>query len=307
MFAVALAGLALGACSNATEDATAPSTSEAELSGVNPLNFWKSTSNLFFDVTGGGTPAAQVVEVGGIVVTTTPYVRVLGITYSPSNVKDWLRITQRPGLLEDGTLGVRLTFTVRQVPGLDLGATATVPITVPGARNGPQTITVTTNPLNCAVASQIPYPTPIGATSYVLGDLQVGDCTAPALLGSKFFDLYSVLVPADRSFRLDNRGAPSGAGTHTDLYIYLYDPMTGTIIASDDDGGAGFDSRLFWSNTSGSPKLYYLISSQYCCGQSGTYTFEVTDLGSASTSAPMLMLPEPETPAEIAKKRAARQ
>lgn len=306
MLAVALAGITLGACSGSADDATAPSEPDAALTALNPLAFYTSTTNLFFDVT-GGIPAPQTVEVGGLVVTTTPYVRVLSINYSPSNVKGWLRITQRPGLLEDGSLGVRLTFSILSVPGLAEGASATVPITVPGARNGPQVITVNTNPLNCAISAVIPYPTPTGATSSVVGNLQVGDCTAPALLGTKFFELYAVTVPADRSFRLDNRASGSGGGSLSDAYIYLYNPVTGTIIASDDDGGAGLDSRLSWSNTSASPKLYYLLASQYCCSQSGTYTLEVTDLGSASMAPSFLLTPEPETPAEREKKRNPRQ
>lgn len=307
LLAVALAGITLGACSGSTDDATAPSEPEAALTAVNPLNFYTSTDELFFDVD-GGVPGSQTVEVGGLVVTTTPYVRVLSINYSPSNVKGWLRITQRPGLLEDGTLGVRLTFSIRDVPGLAEGVTATVPITVPGARNGPQVITVTTNLLNCSVHSEIPYPTPLGATSYVQGDLQLGDCTSPLIAGGgKIFDLYSVTVPAERAFQLDNRGSPTGGGTHTDLYIYLYDPMTGTVLTSDDDGGFGFDSRLVWSNTTASPKVYYLVSSHFGSLKFGTYTFEVTDLGDINTSVAATLRAEPETPAEIEKRRNPRQ
>jgi hypothetical protein len=306
MLAVALAGITLGACSGTADDATAPSEPEAALTAVNPLNFYTSTTNLFFAV-GEGIPAPQTVEVGGLVVTTTPYVRVLSINYSPSNVKGWLRITQRPGLLEDGTLGVRLTFSIRSVPGLAEGVSATVPITVPGARNGPQVITVGTSALNCSVQSEIPYPEGEG-TSFALGNLQPGDCTSSLIEeGEKFFDLYSVTVPANRSFRLDNRGSPSGGGTLTDPYIYLYDPMTGTVIDSDDDGGIGFDSQLYGENSSGSPKVYYLVASHYCCGQSGTYTFEVRDDGPANTTAAFSRRAEPETPAELEKKRMMKQ
>lgn len=306
MLAVALAGVALGACSNSAEDTTAPA-SDANLGPVNPLNFSISTSNLFFDFTSENAPAPQTVEVSGLVVTTTPYVRVLSINYSPSNMKDWLRITQRPALLSDGTLGVRLTFTTRYIPGLEQGATATVPITIPGARNGPQTITVSTNALNCAVAYTLPYPTPQGAMSFTTGDLQPTDCTSsyfPYGEGYRYFDLYAVTVPAGHTFQLDYRGDDSNAGTLSDPWLILFDPSVPGILSEDDDSGIGWDSRILWTNSTAQSKLYYLVlGAYYPPTEFGTYRLEVTDVG-ISTSPSFTLKAEPVTATELARKKA---
>jgi hypothetical protein len=258
---VVLAGIVLGACSGTTENATAPSDPETSLTAVNPLEFHTSTTNLFFNVT-GETPAPQTVEVGGLVVTTTPYVRVLSINYSPSNVKNWIRISQRPGLLEDGTLGVRLTFSIRSVPGLVEGASATVPITVPGARNGPQVITISTSALNCPVSMSLAYP----SQNPLVGNLEFTDCLG-ALQGWEYedeedltpFDLYTVVVPGNTTFTVFNRGVASNGGT-------LYESPF-------------YDSRIVWTNASSEPKLYYLLAS-VCCGGNGpgnygTYSIDI--------------------------------
>ncbi len=285
MLAVALAGITLGACSGSTDDATAPSEPDAALTAVNPLAFYTSTTNLFFDVT-EGIPASQTVGVGGLVVTTTPYVRVLSINYSPSNVKGWLRITQRPGLLEDGTLGVRLTFSIRSVPGLVEGVTATVPITVPGARNGPQVITVSTNALNCPTSVGLAYPSQNG----LIGNLESTDCLYDFYGEAEYpdewtpFDLYTVTVPGNATFTVFNRGVASNGGTLYDPYLYLWDPATNQVLDQDDDDGDGFqspfyDSRIVYTNPSSQPKLFYVLAS-LCCGGNGpgnygTYSIDI--------------------------------
>jgi hypothetical protein len=280
MLAVALAGITLGACSGSTDDATAPSEPDAALTAVNPLNFYTSTTNLSFDVT-GGTPASKTVEVGGLVVTTTPYVRVLSINYSPSNVKGWVRITQRPGLLEDGTLGVRLTFSIRIVPGLVPGATATVPITVPGARNGPQVITVSTGQVfGCTIRGNLGYP----SLNPLVGDLQPGTTCQSEILGTgeRVFDPWSVTVPAGATYTVMMRGQASDAGSLYDPYLFLVDPVLDQVVRQDDDCGDGFqspyyDSRIVFTNPSASPKEYYLLASQFSLSQFGTYTIDIYD------------------------------
>jgi hypothetical protein len=313
MLAVALAGVALGACSS-TKDATAPSTQAGgDLTSGTTLEFSLSASTVFFNYAEGSwnTPS-QTVDISGVIVTAVPWAKLGSIQYQPSNIKNWVTVTQRATVLADRTLGVRLTITPHFVPGVDLGATAVIPVTIPGSTNSPQFITVTTNALNCPIAATIPYPTPTGAASYVNGDSQPTDCTSSYFPdyweGYHYFDLYAVTVPAGHSFRLDMFGSPSGYGTLTDPWLYLFDPASMSILAVDDDSGVGFESLINWTNTSSQDKVYYLIASQYYPpSEYGTYRLQVTDLGVGASAASLSVKAYPLTAGELEKKAHPRQ
>lgn len=65
-------------------------------------------------------------------------------------------------------------------------------------------------------------------------------------------------------------GAPSLSGTNTDPFFRLYRAGSGSIIASDDDGGPGFDA-LLWRYTIATSDTYYARGFRAGTSNTGTY------------------------------------
>jgi len=288
MLAVALAGAALGACSGAAKDATAPSTqSQPDLASASSRAFALSTASVSFTYAGVFTPTTQTVNASGLITLAMGYVLIGKIQYQPSNIKNWLTVRMRPR----GTI-IEISFTPRFVPGVDLGGvTALVPISVPGASNNPQIIRVSVGEdlLGCPISGTLAFPSlnPLVGELvappdclldiYGDGDLEYPDDYTP-------IDAYAVTVPGNTTFTVMLRGVSSDAGDMRDPYLFLWDPAVNEILEESDDDGGGihspfYDSRIVWNNESSQPKLYYLLAS-YCCGYRGpgdwgSYTIDI--------------------------------
>ena len=90
-------------------------------------------------------------------------------------------------------------------------------------------------------------------------------------------DWFSVTLEANKTYRIDLEGTPTNAGTLSDPYLYgIYDAQ-GDLISgtSDDDGGAGWNSRLVFEPASAG--TYYIAAGAYNNG-TGTYRVSVTEV-----------------------------
>ena len=90
-------------------------------------------------------------------------------------------------------------------------------------------------------------------------------------------DWFAVTLVAGKTYRFDLKGADSGSGTLEEPYLRgIYD-AGGNLIdgTSNDDGGAGDDSRMTF--TAGSSATYYVSAGGYS-SYTGTYTLAVTDV-----------------------------
>jgi len=284
MLAVALAGVALGACSGATEDATAPATlSQPDLTSSSSRAFTLTSNTVSFSYSEGAfSPTTQTVNASGLIALAMGYVLIGKTQYEPANVKDWLTVRMRPR----GKV-IEITFTPKIVPGVELGGvTALVPISIPGASNNPQVITVSIGQVfGCSLKGTLVYP----SLNYLLGNLQPGTTCQSNVLGtgSRVFDPYAITIPGGATFTVLLRGRASdpAAGsvvTHPDPWLFLVDAALNQVVWQDDDCGRGYntqfslyDSRIVFTNPSPSPKQYFLLASQFSTGQFGTYTMDI--------------------------------
>ena len=84
-------------------------------------------------------------------------------------------------------------------------------------------------------------------------------------------DVFAVNLTAGQTYHFEMQGSPSSNGTLADSYLRVMTSVlgTGTVVAADDDGGVGLDSRVvFTPTTSGT---YYLQAGGYGDAYTGTY------------------------------------
>jgi hypothetical protein len=112
----------------------------------------------------------------------------------------------------------------------------------------------------------------IGQT--VSSTLQTSDCLLP---NGSFAGLWQLTVTAETTVQIDLRSA------QFDTYMEVTD-AAGTVIASDDDGGDGLNSRLVLTLPAGS---YMIRASSFDAGVFGAYQLTVA----AATAAPAVIAP----------------
>ena len=107
--------------------------------------------------------------------------------------------------------------------------------------------------------------------------IQVGDTFRGNLsfLGDR--DWVRIELQAGQSYDISLAASGASRGTLSDAYLRVYD-QSGGLIAQNDDGGAGFDSRLsnFIASYTG---VFYLEAASYMDGSTGTYELSVAGLG----------------------------
>ena len=93
-------------------------------------------------------------------------------------------------------------------------------------------------------------------------------------------DWFATTLISGHSYIIDERGSPSGGGTLSDAYLNLHNAAS-TVVATNDDGGVGFDSQL--AVTVGTTGTYYIDAGAFADSHTGTYTVDVQDLGTNAT------------------------
>ena len=90
-------------------------------------------------------------------------------------------------------------------------------------------------------------------------------------------DWFAVTLEADKTYRIDLEGSSTSAGTLFDPYLRGVYDANGDLIpnTTDDNGGAGFNSR--WAFTATEDATYYVAAGAYGVDL-GTYTLSVADV-----------------------------
>ncbi len=138
--------------------------------------------------------------------------------------------------------------------------------------------------------SVVEAPVDLAADTTTTGTVAVGGSVTGEAYPANDRDWYAVTLTAGTTYRIDLEDRVTGDGTPYDLcdgtvydpYLYGVHDADGTLIAgtADDNGGAGFNSRLYF--TPESTGTYY-IAAGACGSQSiGTYELSVTALDLAA-------------------------
>ena len=118
------------------------------------------------------------------------------------------------------------------------------------------------------------------ATTATTGRVEVGASVTGYINPATDIDGFLVDLQAGKTYQIDMEGSPTGRGTLADPGLNLYDdssssPNSSSFIASDNDGGEGYNSRLtFRSSATGT----YLLTVEDNSGSPGTYTLSVRDI-----------------------------
>jgi hypothetical protein len=121
-------------------------------------------------------------------------------------------------------------------------------------------VVTTTESPTCALTSAT-STLEIGQTTG--GTLSTSDC---ALNDGSYADVYRFVVPTNQTLQLDM------SSTAFDTYIGLVD-ANGNLIAEDDDGAGGSNSRLTRALGAGT---YYFVATSFDPGMTGTYQVSLT-------------------------------
>ncbi|GAB5388064.1 MAG: tandem-95 repeat protein [Alphaproteobacteria bacterium] len=105
------------------------------------------------------------------------------------------------------------------------------------------------------------------------GTIDVGGSQTAALQIDGDSDGFVIEMEAGRTYFISVEGAGEGSGTLADSVIQLFDGE-GSVVATDDNSGAGNDALLTFTATADVPRLI-LVSSKDNTG-TGTYTLSVT-------------------------------
>ena len=102
------------------------------------------------------------------------------------------------------------------------------------------------------------FPSELSANTGTAGRIDVGDTVTSQIETSGDTDWFRITLTAGETYRFDLQGV-GGSGELSDPLLQLY--RGGNIVASDDDGGVGLDSRItYTASTSGT---YYLSAEAF--------------------------------------------
>ena len=157
----------------------------------------------------------------------------------------------------------RVTFTANE------DATYYVSAGAHGSRTGTYTLSVE------EVTNSIPDDLTAGIDT--AGTVTVGGSATDEIELGGDRDWFAVTLEAGKIYRFDLEGSPTSAGTLSDTYLYgLYD-SAGNLIrgTTNDDGGAGYNSRVTFTATADAT---YYVSAGAFGSRTGTYTLSVEEV-----------------------------
>ena len=147
---------------------------------------------------------------------------------------------------------------------------------LPSAQPGTYTLSVIVLGANGVSEADTDFP----ATTATTGRVDVGASVTGYINPATDIDGFLVDLQAGKTYQIDMEGSPTGRGTLADPGLNLYDdssssPNSSSFIASDNDGGEGYNSRLtFRSSATGT----YLLTVEDNSRSPGTYTLSVRDI-----------------------------
>lgn len=105
------------------------------------------------------------------------------------------------------------------------------------------------------------------------GQIAVGDSVTGALEIEGDVDWFAAELQQGESYAIDLEGAPTGQGSLPDAFVHVFDE-NGNELATDDDGGTGFNSRLIFEPPA--TATYYIAASAFSSG-TGSYTLSLDE------------------------------
>ena len=145
---------------------------------------------------------------------------------------------------------------------------------------GTYTLSVIVLGANGASEADTDFPATTATTGRVEVGIEVEASATGYINPATDIDGFLVDLQAGKTYQIDMEGSPTGRGTLADPGLNLYDdssssPNSSSFIASDNDGGEGYNSRLtFRSSATGT----YLLTVEDNSGSPGTYTLSVRDI-----------------------------
>ena len=111
------------------------------------------------------------------------------------------------------------------------------------------------------------------------GTVTVGDTVTGEIDLPRDTDWFAVDLEAGKVYRIDLEGWDTRAGTLRDPYVRGVHDADGNLIdgTTDDNGGAGYNSRVFFAASAAADATYY-VSAGDSGSSIGTYTLSVTEI-----------------------------
>ena len=131
--------------------------------------------------------------------------------------------------------------------------------------------------LSVSVKEDVPIVDDHSATRQTTGEVDVDGSVTGEIETANDRDWFKVELDAGQTYRIDLKGSRTGAGTLSDPYLYgVYDANGNYIpFTTNDDGGAGSDSRVEFTPTA--TGAYYVEARDHG-SDTGAYTLSVTDI-----------------------------
>jgi len=122
-------------------------------------------------------------------------------------------------------------------------------------------------PANTGTYSSLGVSGVVGGSNSLTGDLHAnGDA-----------DFHRMTLTGGRTYRFDLRGSASGGGSLNDPFLELRN-AGGAIVASDDDSGTGFDSRLTFAVGGAGAQTFFANARAFANAGAGTYRLSATTI-----------------------------
>jgi hypothetical protein len=240
-------------------------------SGNESGTYTVSVSSLAIDDHAGNVATTSTIAVGGTA----------SGTIESANDRDWFRVTLTAGQTYTASVrGGTLTSPSVAIYGSDGALAASDPTpdgqmtfmpTTTGAYyiQAASTSAAATGAYTLSLAAGDDY----AASAATSGLVQVGQTVTGSIETAGDIDWISVNLTAGTLYRFDGRGAGSAGGTLADPTLSLLN-TSGTVLGSDNDSGAGADSRILFTPTASG--TYYLAIRSTSSAASGTYTIAAT-------------------------------
>ena len=121
-------------------------------------------------------------------------------------------------------------------------------------------------------------PDDLAAGTDTTGTVSVDGSVRGEIDYARDHDWFAVQLEAGTTYRIDLEGSRTGGGTLGDPYLCGIHDANGYYIAgtTDDDGGAGLNSRVYF--TAAADATYYVVAGAYQRSEEGTYTLSVEEV-----------------------------
>lgn len=254
---------------------TPAATDSNPISQSTNLDFTMSNGSPYFTAFNANQPSprTQQVFIGGIIAVAS-YPALGAPVFVPAQNNNWLTVSTRPQFSRT-PLGWNFDVTVDRTGLVDGLYRATIPVMVTGARNNPQTITVTLavcTSNNCLFMGDSRLTTitnSLPTFTWFNNDYFGGG-------GYYYFEYRVFLLPGQTAY-IQNWGSGIGGGTISDPTVALFNanPPLFTPIGFNDDCN-GLNSQFPLMNATATIQEYRLRASTFSPGVTGTETVVIS-------------------------------